>query len=655
MASPRNAASDRAVPEILSALDLAVFERRTDGFFRNVAPLPQWFASMLDESADPAAIDLMDAFPFLESFLAECESAVRETGCSQSDIWTERDRDGQYRHLQALAMNIAGQSLLIFEPSTGAYTALQRAHDRALESERIERLRRELARLNEELKARNAEVERATRAKSDFLAAMSHEIRTPMNAIIGMADLLSQTPLTPDQRKYVEVFQRAGENLLNLINDILDLSKVEAGQIVLEVVEFDLAEVVARATEIIQVKAAPKGLTVRYRILAGVPARLTGDPGRLQQVLINLLGNSMKFTEKGGLEVTVDPDPQSNESGRLRFAVADTGIGIPADKLDVIFENFVQADSSTTRKYGGTGLGLSISRQLVTLMHGRIWVESTVGVGSTFYFTASFAVPSQQAALLQAPAESTKAAASQLNSQLARGLQILLADDSEDNRFLILSYLKGTDCSVDIAENGRLATEKFEAAKYDLVLMDVEMPEMDGYTATRLIRERERAEDAKPTPILALTAHAFAEAVRRSLDAGFTAHLTKPIRKATLLEAIARHAPEARAESRPAKIHVTVDASLQDLIPGYLAKRTADAARAAEALAAGDYDTVRRFGHNLKGTGAGYGFPALTEMGAAIEDGAKTHDQEMIQYKLDELMRYLEQVEWSAASGPAEG
>jgi signal transduction histidine kinase/FixJ family two-component response regulator/HPt (histidine-containing phosphotransfer) domain-containing protein len=656
MASP-SAFSDHIASGILVALHLAIFERRSDGLFRVLGPLPAWFEDLMPDGADAAAMDLADTFLFLGTFFSECGAAPPGSHSIQSDIWTERDRRGEDRHLQALAMTVDGRFLLILESPAGAYhersLALQRAHDTALQNERIERLSRELARLNEELKARNLEVERATRAKSEFLAAMSHEIRTPMNAIIGMADLLYQTSLTPDQRKYVEVFQRAGENLLNLINDILDLSKVESGKVELESVDFDLAGVVSKATEIIQVRAMTKGLTVRYKIAPGVPTGLIGDPGRLQQVLLNLLGNSMKFTEQGGLEIAVELDPESNQPGHLRFAVSDTGIGIPADKLDLIFENFTQADSSTTRKYGGTGLGLSISRQFVALMHGRIWVTSEVGVGSTFYFTAAFGLQAnpfltrtpQGAQIAGAPLAPLAA-----TPEIAHDLHILLADDSEDNRFLIQSYLKGTGCSIDIAENGRVAVDKFRPGVYDLILMDVEMPEMDGYTATRLIRQHEQATGACATPILALTAHAFQQAVNRSLEAGFTEHLTKPIRRSTLLDALSKYQPAPRpAAARAPRIHVTVDASLLDLVPNYLDKRRQDLPKFTEALAAEDYATIRRLGHNLKGTGAGYGFPVLTEIGAAIEDGAQANNGSVIRAKVEELARYLTEVEWSAS------
>jgi CheY-like chemotaxis protein/HPt (histidine-containing phosphotransfer) domain-containing protein len=288
-------------------------------------------------------------------------------------------------------------------------------------------------------------------------------------------------------------------------------------------------------------------------------------------------------------------------------------------------------------------------------MQGRIWAESAIGAGSTFYFTAKFGVRGAPAAGPDAAeVRELPNVAPQASSSIAPGLRILVADDSEDNRFLILSYLKGTGSYIDVAENGRIALDKFQNGGYDLVLMDVDMPEMDGYAATGAIRRQEQESAAEPTPILALTAHAFADSEKRSLAAGFTAHLAKPIRRATLLEAIGKHAPCRRAEPLPQNIHVTVNASLQDLIPGYLDKRRKDVPKLIEALDSGDFDTVRRLGHNLKGTGAGYGFSALTDMGAAIEEGAKANNGDAIRGTLDELKLYLDQVAWTTDSSVKE-
>jgi signal transduction histidine kinase/CheY-like chemotaxis protein/HPt (histidine-containing phosphotransfer) domain-containing protein len=621
------ASSEALAAGILAALDLAVFERGPDGLFHRVGPVPQWFKDVLPDSAGADVVDLADIFPHLETFVAELpEDGV---SVSRTDTWKERDRDGKERHLQALALNVSGRRVIVLESPA-------RASEHQTERQR---------------------------ARSDFLAAMSHEIRTPMNAIIGMADLLDQTSLTAEQRKYVEVFQRAGENLLNLINDILDLSKVESGEVKLDAVDFEIVGVVAKATGIIQEEAMKKGLTVQWRIAAGVPARLNGDPGLLQQILINLLQNSMKFTEKGGLDVVVEPDPDSSGPAALRFAISDTGIGIPADKLEMIFEDFTQADSSTTRKYGGTGLGLAISRELAALMHGRVWASSEVGRGSTFYFTAKFDVQAGPVAPLTGTsaqetetteAEKTETAAEKTATprrsdgagRIVSGLRILLVDDSEDNRFLIKSYLKGMGCLIDIAKDGRMAVEKFKDVRYDLVLMDVEMPEMDGYAATRAIREYEQAAGSQPVPVLALTAHAFREAVDSTIQAGFTAHLTKPIRRSTLLKALARYGPDGAGAH---KIHVTVPESIEDLVPGYIDKRREDLPKFTEALASGDYDTIRRLGHNLKGSGASYGFQGLTDIGAAIESSAQAHYGPAIRAKVEELTRYLEDVEWSVA------
>ena len=247
----------------------------------------------------------------------------------------------------------------------------------------------ERKRVEAELRAAKAVAESASQTKSDFLASMSHEIRTPMNAIIGIADLLAKTPLSPEQNKYVQIFRRAGDNLLNLINDILDLSKVEASQLELERTGFSLNDLLEKVTEMVAVRAHEKGLALVCEIAPNVPTDLVGDPTRLRQVLLNLLGNAIKFTESGEVALRVTPDADSSVPGALRFTISDTGIGIPGEKLGAVFERFTQADSSTTRRYGGSGLGLTISKRLVELMGGRIWVESEVGKGSVF----SFAVP----------------------------------------------------------------------------------------------------------------------------------------------------------------------------------------------------------------------------------------------------------------------
>jgi PAS domain S-box-containing protein len=523
--------------------------------------------------------------------------------------------------------------------------------------------------------------ETATKAKSEFLANMSHEIRTPMNAIVGMADLLGETSLTDEQGKYVRIFRNAGQNLMTLLNDILDLSKVEAKHVELERIHFDLQDVIDNVIDLLALRARDKNIEPTCYVSPAVPRFLYGDPTRLQQILVNLVGNAIKFTDQGSIELRVVPNPEISEPGALVFSVTDTGVGIPADKLESIFDSFTQAHVSTARKYGGTGLGLAISKQFAILMGGRIWAESVVGHGSTISCALRFEVetepteaplstltdlnalrvlvvddnatnrliarealtawgmqageapdgltaltelkrareagesydfvlldsrmpdlngfevaeriradPSLQdlailmltsdfggsthrsgevartydlglAGYLEKPikrSELRRALAiahrrtqglpplpRQVEAPVAlvdhRALRILVVEDSPDNQLLVKAYLKATPYKVDIAENGRIACDMVTVGRYDLVLMDIHMPVMDGYTTTATIREWEQRQGIPPIPIIAVTAYAYPEDKRRIKDVGCNGVLAKPIKKAALLEAILSH------------------------------------------------------------------------------------------------------------------
>jgi signal transduction histidine kinase len=480
---------------------------------------------------------------YMSAYAPFFDSKGRFVGVIGVDMWVH-DFDARIagiRHAGAGAF----AAVTVLSVLTGFVVyRLSRTARRARRRDRIIQARLAEAKQQAEVHAQRAEA--ASRAKSDFLAMMSHEIRTPMNGVLGFANLLLETPLNAEQREFVQTVQSSGDSLLAIINDVLDYSKIEAGRMTVEHIDFGLRAVCDEVRAILRTAVAKRGLELSIDFDAALPPCIQGDPVRVRQVLLNLASNAIKFTERGAIRIEVS----RLEGEQIKISVADSGIGITEEQLDRMFRRFTQADSSTTRRYGGTGLGLAISKTLVELMGGTIGVRSQAGAGSTFWFTLPLVVGRHPVTVPEVPPVETvsiaamPAAAAPVLSAAGTagqgGVRLLLVEDNFVNQRVAVYMLNKLGYEVDVAQHGREAIGMLSNFDYDLVLMDCQMPEMDGFEATRTIRDGNSSVLDHEVPVIAMTANAFPEDRARALACGMNDFLAKPVDRALLSGMLAK-------------------------------------------------------------------------------------------------------------------
>lgn len=464
----------------------------------------------------------------------------------------------------------------------------------------------------------------ASRAKSDFLAKMSHEIRTPLNAILGVGEIMSLTKLSDEQKKCMEIYQRSSLTLINLVNDILDLSKIEAGKIELNNIPFSLKNLVDTCTSIMDFRASQKGLLFKSKVMSNYD-HLIGDEGRIRQIVINLLGNAIKFTEHGSITLSVTCIDRGTSQKELLISVKDTGKGIAPENLDKLFQNYQQESNKISSMYGGTGLGLSLSKELAELMGGNIIVKSEPGKGSEFILNCFV-----EAAMGDFENEDTP------KGSVDKNLNILLVDDNPENRFIVKRFLDESGINISEAADGVEAIDAFNKSKFDMIFMDINMPNKDGIQATGDIRAIEKEKDLHRTVIIALSANALSKEYNRAMEVGCDDYLTKPISRGKLLASI-----EKWQKGHVVKKEEIIDEVIRAAIPGYLLNRKKDVETLKDSFAIKELKVIKKLAHNMAGTAESYGQAELGKIAFNLDQAADEADWTEIEKYIVEMEKLL--------------